>query len=83
MDSMKRPVVLITFSGIDGAGKSTQIDLLSANMTAAGARIVRLSFFGTTLSFGRPCENAPPIGSSEGKRALAHPIGRWPAATRT
>ncbi len=45
MDSMKRPVVLITFSGIDGAGKSTQIDLLSANMTAAGARIVRLSFW--------------------------------------
>lgn len=37
--------VLISFSGIDGAGKSTQIANLEASLTNAGLRFTRLAFW--------------------------------------
>jgi len=39
-----RPFV-ITFSGIDGAGKTTQIDRLSSSLQKQGLRVLRLSFW--------------------------------------
>ena len=36
---------LITFSGIDGAGKTTQIDLLTNNLQKQGLRVVRFTFW--------------------------------------
>jgi thymidylate kinase len=40
----RRPFVL-TFSGIDGAGKTTQIEYLSSFLQKQGLRVVRLSFW--------------------------------------
>jgi len=39
------PPLLVTFSGIDGAGKSTQIANLEARLTDIGLRFVRLAFW--------------------------------------
>src|SRR5271170_5218905 len=36
---------LITFSGIDGAGKTTQIEHLSSSLQERGFRVLRLSFW--------------------------------------
>src|SRR4051812_20419538 len=33
---------LVTFSGLDGAGKSTQIELVAASMRSSGYTVVRL-----------------------------------------
>jgi thymidylate kinase len=36
---------LITFSGIDGAGKTTQIEILSSRLRQSGFRVLRLTFW--------------------------------------
>lgn len=36
---------IVTFSGIDGAGKSTQIESVSAQLTQLGYRVVRVAFW--------------------------------------
>lgn len=41
----KRPCKLITFSGIDGAGKGTQIENLCGQLQAAGLRVVLITFW--------------------------------------
>src|SRR5207302_9763241 len=44
MLSNSKPL-LISFSGIDGAGKSTQIDRLHSRLSQAGASVTRLTFW--------------------------------------
>jgi thymidylate kinase len=44
MNSPSKPV-LVSFSGIDGAGKSTQIEKLYARLVAHGLRVTRLAFW--------------------------------------
>jgi thymidylate kinase len=44
---------LITFSGIDGAGKTTQIELLSSYLQAQGFSVVRLSFWDDVAVWSR------------------------------
>jgi thymidylate kinase len=39
------PPFVITFSGIDGAGKTTQIESLSSSLQEQGLRVLRLSFW--------------------------------------
>ena len=43
--SGKRRPLRVSFSGIDGAGKSTQIDLLRARLMAAGAGVQLITFW--------------------------------------
>jgi thymidylate kinase len=45
--------VLITFSGIDGAGKSTQIEKLCNHLAAEGVPVRRLSFWDDVVLFPR------------------------------
>jgi len=47
-DALSSPVThpfLITFSGIDGAGKTTQIDAVFSSLQHRGLRVVKLSFW--------------------------------------
>ncbi len=43
--SRSRRPVLVSFSGIDGAGKSTQIENLHSHLSAAGFQVWRLAFW--------------------------------------
>jgi thymidylate kinase len=43
--SEKRHAIIVSFSGIDGAGKSTQIDLLCKLLKQAGGRVLCLAFW--------------------------------------
>jgi thymidylate kinase len=52
MSSVKHPV-LVSFSGIDGAGKSTQIERLHSYLTQAGLRVLRLAFWDNVVVLPR------------------------------
>lgn len=52
MSSQTRPL-LISFSGIDGAGKSTQIERLHARLQQAGLRVLRLAFWDNVVVLPR------------------------------
>jgi thymidylate kinase len=66
---------IITFSGIDGAGKSTQIESLSTNLSEQGFRVVRVTFWDDvavlsrfrasvslrTLQHKRSSDHSPPL----------------------
>src|SRR5947209_18017992 len=64
---------LISFSGIDGAGKTTQIEALASSLQNRGLRVVRLSFWDNVAVWsnlragvgGRTEESADPQSSSE------------------
>ncbi len=43
----------IAFSGIDGAGKTTQIELLSKHLTQLGYRVARVTFWDDVAVFSR------------------------------
>ena len=47
------PDVLLSFSGMDGSGKSTQIDNLCNQLTEAGLPFVRLAFWDNVVAFPR------------------------------
>jgi len=75
---MKPGTVCITFSGIDGAGKSTQIDFLCATMAAAGARIARLSFWDDVVVWSslREYSSHQLLKSERGIGAPGRPVAR-------
>lgn len=52
MPSQTRPV-LISFSGIDGSGKSTQIERLDSRLRQSGLRVLRLAFWDNVVVFPR------------------------------
>jgi thymidylate kinase len=45
--------ILISFSGIDGAGKSTQIEALCTQLAEAGLPVTRLAFWDNVAAFPR------------------------------
>jgi thymidylate kinase len=45
LHAKKRPVMLVSFSGIDGAGKSTQIENLHAHLEANGLKVQHITFW--------------------------------------
>src|SRR5947209_18063993 len=47
------PDVLLSFSGMDGSGKSTQIDHLCNQLIDAGLPFVRLAFWDNVVAFPR------------------------------
>lgn len=49
-------LVILSFSGIDGAGKSTQLANLYLHLVSAGVRVVRLRFWEDTAVFRRARE---------------------------
>lgn len=47
----KEVPVLISFSGMDGSGKSTQIQLLCDQLSAAGSSLLQLAFWDNVVAF--------------------------------
>ncbi len=45
VNSKKRQPIFVSFSGIDGAGKSTQIDALRSQLIEAGLRVRLITFW--------------------------------------
>jgi thymidylate kinase len=52
MNSSPAPI-LLSFSGIDGAGKSTQIERLHNRLVASGASVLRLAFWDNVVFLSR------------------------------
>ena len=59
----KRPF-LITFSGIDGAGKTTQISHLSSFLESQGLRVLRLSFWDHVAGWSKMRSNVGALTAS-------------------
>jgi thymidylate kinase len=73
-----RSPLLITFSGLDGAGKSTQIDNLRERLTAAGLKIKQLAFWDDVVVGTRYREGFvhKVYGSEKGIGAPDKPVNR-------
>lgn len=74
---MSRPL-LISFSGLDGAGKSTQIENLRAMLTAAGFKVRVLTFWDDVVVMSRYREDFvhKVYGSERGIGAPGRPVSR-------
>ena len=73
-----RPFV-ITFSGIDGAGKTTQIDCLSLSLQKQGLRVLRLSFWDDVAVWSKLRAG---IGSGSEEAGHADPVENRPFAPK-
>src|ERR1700757_5278779 len=51
--SVSRAPLLVSFSGIDGAGKSTQIDAVRRRLGQAGLRVRLITFWDDVAGLGR------------------------------
>jgi thymidylate kinase len=74
----RRPPVLISFSGIDGCGKSTQIERISEELSRHGYRVVRLAFWDdvVTLRTFREGVTLKVFKSQKGIGAPGKPVRR-------
>ncbi|HET7208012.1 MAG TPA: thymidylate kinase [Terriglobales bacterium] len=77
MNSSPAPI-LLSFSGIDGAGKSTQIERLHAHLVASGASVLRLAFWDNVvfLSRFRAGVSHKVLGGQIGVGAPENPVRR-------
>ncbi|HVH86223.1 MAG TPA: hypothetical protein VM912_05830 [Terriglobales bacterium] len=75
--SIKRPL-LITFSGLDGAGKSTQIENLRERLNSAGLNVKLLAFWDDVVVMTRYRERFvhKVYGSEKGVGAPGKPVNR-------
>ncbi len=75
--SPRRPL-LVSLSGIDGAGKSTQIENLTANLRDAGLRVQLLTFWDDAATLKRIRESAghKVFGGDKGAGSPEKPIER-------
>lgn len=64
--------LLISFSGIDGAGKSTQINALTALLSASGYRVRRFAFWDDVCVLRRSREETM-IRAFKGERGIGAP----------
>lgn len=73
----KRPL-LISFSGLDGSGKSTQIENLCAHLDSLGLRVVRLAFWDNVVVGKRYREDFvhKMYNSEKGVGAPGKPVNR-------
>ena len=74
---LKRPL-LISFSGLDGSGKSTQIENLTAHLHALGLKTVRLAFWDDIVVGTKYREGFvhKVYGSEKGIGELGKPVNR-------
>lgn len=72
-----KPTV-VSFSGIDGSGKSTQIELLCGHLRQAGVRVSLLSFWDDVarLKRWREFTSQSLFGSEQGVGSPGHPVTR-------
>jgi thymidylate kinase len=70
--------LIVSFSGIDGAGKSTQIESLRAWLSAAGLRVTLLSMWDDVVASRRIRELASRLafGGDEGVGSPERPLSR-------
>jgi thymidylate kinase len=73
-----RAPLLVSFSGIDGAGKSTQIEYLRDSLRAAGCQVVQLAFWDDVVVFSHVREGVTHkvFKSEKGIGAPGKPVQR-------
>jgi len=76
---------IVSFSGIDGAGKSTQINLLQQRLAAAGIRVIKLTFWQDVAVMVRLRASASHnfFNSEEGIGTPEQPVNRRDKNIRT